>query len=109
MDLDEIMAPGTVVEVSPDGAVHQRGDMRQPYMEYYGNDSWDLSAGWELLKGHSGQEGYEGPAFHSAEYIGGGLEEHILSHPGFYCVLYHLADLEDETDEEAWFIAFRPA
>jgi len=44
---------------------------------------------WTLLHGFTGQYSYNGAVLHSSEYIGGGLERHILSNPGLYvaCVV----------------------
>jgi hypothetical protein len=47
--------------------------------------------GWELQTGWSGQSGsgvrYRGPGMHRDEYIGGNLEEHIRSTPGYWVVI----------------------
>jgi hypothetical protein len=46
-----------------------------------------MSAGWTLLSGFTGQDGYNGPVMHASEYVGGGLERHIRETPGYYVVL----------------------
>ena len=40
--------------------------------------------GWEPLIGFTGQCGYRGAVRHPSEFIGGGLERHILDNPGTY-------------------------
>ena len=99
--LDELMEFDTVVYSYGDGANAAKTWMATPYFEYESDDCYDIEDGWELLKGLSGQHGYGGPAFHPSEYIGGGLEKHILETPGYYCALYHL----DDEGGDAWFIA----
>jgi hypothetical protein len=54
------------------------------------NDLW-ISTGpsqagynWEPLTGYTNQEGYHGAVLHPSEFIGGGLEEEILSNDGIY-------------------------
>lgn len=62
--------------------------------------------GWRLLTGFTGQYGYAGPIMHPSEYIGGGLERHILENPG-----YHVAVVvyDDSPDSEVvgWAVAYR--
>ena len=76
--------------------------------------------GWRLLTGFSNQHDYTGPLFHESEYIGGGLEQHIRTHPGKYVALIVYADdggttnvtddmnAEDDIDIDGWVIAYRP-
>jgi hypothetical protein len=52
-----------------------------------GTDIFEMSAGWTLLSGFTGQDGYNGPVMHAPEYVGGGLERHIRETPGYYVVL----------------------
>lgn len=72
---------------------------------------------WTLLTGRTGQYGYNGPTFHSSEYIGGGLAEYILDTPGYYVTVLsnhspqtpedELADEAGEYDGiEGWGIAY---
>lgn len=44
------------------------------------------SAGWDLMRGYTGQYGYDGPVMHASEFIGGYLEDAILAQPGLYVV-----------------------
>lgn len=39
---------------------------------------------WEALTGFTGQYSYNGAVLHASEFIGGGLERHLLEHPGVY-------------------------
>ena len=96
--LDELMEFDTVVYSYGDGVNAEQTGMTVPYFEYESDDCYDISDGWELLKGMSGQHGYSGPVFHISEYVGGGLEKDILETEGYYCALYQL-------DDDAWFIA----
>ncbi len=42
--------------------------------------------GWEALTGFTGQYSYNGAVMHPSEYIGGGMEDWLLAHPGVYVV-----------------------
>ena len=101
-ELNVFMDFDLVVEVTEDGIVQRRHDKYAPEMD---GEEILSSVPWQFVNGFSRQYGYSGPAMHPSEYIGGGLEEHILTTPGFYTVviLYptleeQLAELED--DEE---------
>lgn len=91
------------VEVKGNGSAAPRLDIFAP-------DLLDeqVSSGWELLNGFSGQDRYAGPIMHPSEYIGGGLARHILQHPGVYVAVaaYYSPEAEgDETTIEGWAIA----
>ena len=45
------------------------------------------SSAWEMLNGYSMQDSYAGPIMHNSEYVGGLLEQDILSTPGTYCLV----------------------
>lgn len=101
-NLDALISEYRVI--SSDGTGRTGGvteiDTAQPYFEEDPDgDDHSLADGWELLTGFTGQYGYSGPAMHSSEYIGGGLERHIRRTPGLYTVLY---------GDQAWYIAHKP-
>lgn len=96
MELNERMEMDHVIEVLPDGTVIDRNDIYSP--EIYEDT---VEKPWTLLKGFTGQYGYNGPAMHSSEYIGGGLEEYILSNPGIYVATYD----SSEDPIESWYLA----
>jgi len=67
------------------------------------------NTGWTLLAGFTGQ--YHGPLMHASEYIGGRLENYILTNDGHYVALvcYVLGDNTASEEEPAgWCVAFRP-
>ena len=47
----------------------------------------DVDSDWTPLTGFSGQDRYRGAIMHPSEYIGGGLERHLLETPGTYVVV----------------------
>lgn len=64
---------------------------------------------WSLLTGFTGQYGYDGAVMHASEYIGGGLEAYILTHPGLYVALTVEVDPTDDDPEPfpaGWCIAY---
>lgn len=84
-------------------------------------DDDDDIGGWTLLRGYTGQYGYNGPHMHASEYIGGRLARDILDTPGIYVAVIVSADCEacggswDECDAcygdpepAGWAIAFIP-
>lgn len=99
--LNDLMEFDCVVQVNPDGTV-------VPVLGVDGPELFDdelLSDTWTLLDGFSGQYGYSGPLMHQSEYVGGGLETYILSHPGLYVTLVNTP--ADDTEPTEWAIAFR--
>lgn len=92
--LNDIMEFDHIVKVDAEGNVTDT-DMSVGSTKAYfdlnvtpdGTDEFELSEGWSLLSGFTGQYGYNGPVMHPSEYVGGGLERHILETPGYYVVL----------------------
>lgn len=91
-------APEVVVETDADGSIlgeHEAEMLRSIRAQ-----------GWDLLTGFTGQYSYNGPIMHSSEYIGGGLEKHILANPGYYVTVVVAVDLDDPSP--GWAVAYRP-
>jgi hypothetical protein len=89
MEFDHIIrvnADGTITE-DLDMSTMDRGSYFDLAVDQDGTDIFDMSAGWTLLSGFTGQYGYNGPVMHASEYVGGGLERHIRETPGYYVVL----------------------
>lgn len=125
-NLNSVMEFDRVIRVAADGTVSDSPE--SPYVElsyYKGDDEkwheeFNVAAGWELLKGFTGQYGYNGPCMHVSEYIGGGLARHILETPGDYVAVTvesFCGYTEDHCTEDAgcdcapegWAVAFKPA
>jgi len=89
-ELNDIMQFDLIVRVAEDGTITEPRDIHI-YAELdvmpNGEDDFSISEGWELLKGFTGQYGYNGPVMHPSEFIGGGLERHIRETPGYYVTL----------------------
>ena len=93
--LNDIMEFDHIIRVNTDGSIDEDLDMSVMDSGSYfdlvvdedGNDIFEMSTGWELLRGFTGQYSYNGPVMHPSEYVGGGLERHILETPGYYVVL----------------------
>lgn len=70
--------------------------------------------GWELLHGFTAQDSYNGAVNHASEFIGGGLERHIMANPGLYvaCVVNGYSDDSDvydgyaEPEPAGWAVAY---
>lgn len=92
-----VHAPEVCVSTDEDGQI--RGSDEREMIE-----SVD-SQGWSLLTGFTGQYGYSGPIMHPSEFIGGGLAEHIMSTPGFYCAV--TVECEDSEEPAGWAVAYR--
>lgn len=99
--LNEIMQFDHIVRVNPDGtvtdanmSVGDTGSYFDLMVDSDGTDIFEMSAGWSLLSGWTGQHGYNGPVMHPSEYIGGALEGYIFHNPGYYVVL-EVAGLSD--------------
>lgn len=88
--LNEIMEFDRVIMAAEDGTITEPVDVNV-YADLNvtndGTDEFDISEGWELLKGFTGQYSYNGPVMHPSEFIGGGLERHIRETPGYYVAL----------------------
>ncbi|SIC58860.1 hypothetical protein [Mycobacteroides abscessus] len=124
MNLNDKMQFDHIVRVLPDGTVidSPRNDHFDSVEEILTPDgsSQDriegIPEGWELLRGFSGQYNYHGPTFHQSEFVGGGLERHILETPGDYVCLVASGYREDGSQPEfedddrgyGWWIAYRP-
>lgn len=90
--LNDIMEFDHVVRVNEDGSVIGVNDIYAPDLI----DDEILGEGWEFYStGYSGQYNYSGPIMHNSEYLGGRLEEDILSDPGVYVVVVSLYDDEE--------------
>lgn len=119
MDLNSVMALDHVIKVLPDGTVGDApSGLYAPELHAIsdGNGSHtaetdpDLRrqaqrAGWTLESGWTGQQSYNGPCMHSSEYVGGGLEDHILATPGYWVAIEVRED--DDSDSECWAVAYR--
>jgi len=76
-----------------------------------------LPEGWQVMRGYTGQHGYNGPDMHNSEFIGGGMARDILEAPGLYVALAISAScggLEDGCAEddctcegEGWVVAYK--
>ena len=122
-ELNDTMEFDHVVMVAEDGTITEPRDIHV-YADLNvakdGTDEFDLSDGWELLKGFTGQYGYNGPVMHSSEYVGGGLERHIKETPGYYVSLVVNAscdyggttecnvDQGCDCEPAGWAIAYKP-
>lgn len=105
--LNEIMEFDHVIRVLDGGVILERVEgvwAPDLYDGYLGQ----LSVGpqWSLLSGYSGQYGYSGPIMHQSEYIGGGMEEHIRTTPGFWVALVNY--YSDDNEPDSWAVAYRP-
>jgi hypothetical protein len=66
----------------------------------------EVSSGWTLLDGYSGQYMYSGPIMHSSEFIGGRMAKDILTTPGIYVALVnYLSDNEIDDAIDGWAVA----
>lgn len=100
--LNDVMEFDHVIEVLADAfEVIDRPDIYPP--ELYDDE---VSDGWTLMNGYSGQDRYSGPIMHQAEFIGGRMARDILTTPGIYVALvnYHL---DDDGDSDSWAVAVR--
>ena len=126
-NLNSVMEFEHVIRVAADGTVTDSPysvGSRDAYFDLNvtadGVDEFDMSEGWELLKGFTGQHGYNGPVMHSSEYIGGGMARDILETPGDYvalevsgrCEYDGSTDCDVETgcdcEPAGWAVAFKP-
>lgn len=100
-NLNSIMEFDRVIRVDEDGTVSEPSDVYEP--DLYDDE---VSDGWTLLFGWSGQYGYSGPIMHPSEFIVGRLADHILSTPGFYVALINEGSEDDASP--GWAVAYRP-
>ncbi len=80
--LNGIMEFDHVIRVHVDGSVTDAPEHFAPEL----NDG-EVSPGWRLLDGYSGQFRYSGPIMHPSEFIGGVMADDILASPGVYVAL----------------------
>lgn len=99
--LDQRMDFDHVIHVDADGNVTDAWTVYAP--DLYDNEIY--ASEWALLDGFSGQYGYSGPMMHSSEFVGGGLERHILENPGYYVTLVNYDS--EGGDHDSWAIAYR--
>lgn len=110
-ELHAVMEFGHVIRVHADGTVSD-SPRRAPEMDAVADT---VSDGWELLRGYTGQHGYNGPIMHASEFIGGSMARAILSTPGDYVALVaeYWTDADgnplDEPDADGWAVAFKAA
>lgn len=108
-DLDAALSDYAVIYSHGDGTVSDVSGVHAP--EWDTEDGADPAdpAGWELLRGYTGQWGYSGPVMHASEYVGGALARDILDTPGTYAVVY-VSDLDDlDAGPYGWAVAHIPA
>jgi len=72
--------------MTEDGTVTDEEGLYAPRL--YENELDDKT--WTLMNGYSHQNSYGGPIMHNSEYIGGAMEQDILSTPGYYVALVFL-------------------
>ena len=114
--LSDIMDFDHVITVRPDGAIEDAPNVYATELFQWEQEdgTWveELSTRepWELLSGFTGQYGYRGPMMHASEQIGGGLAEHIVTHPGLYVALYPSVIALDgsDADPDSWAVAYLP-
>ena len=96
-DLNAVMEFDHVIYSHGDGTVSDVSGVYAP--EVHGGDTFTHGT-WELLRGRTGQYGYDGPCMHPSEYVGGGLARDILNTPGLYvaCADYEQCNDDDKCD-----------
>lgn len=109
--LSDVMQDSHPIRVHKDGSVSEPRDIFAPELPTIddGDDMLDHAArdhGWELLRGWTGQYGYNGPVMHPSEYVGGKLARHILETPGYY-VAVAVDDSPDDPGHGGWVVAYR--
>ncbi len=111
--LNDLMEIDHVIAVYPDGTIADAPRGVYAPEVYWSGGEVDYAgadrAGWSLIEGYSGQEGYSGPIMHPSEYIGGSLETHIRQTPGYFAAIV-VTDLdaeEGEDDAAGWAVAYK--
>lgn len=94
--LNELMDLDHVVTVHEDGTVSEPRNIWAPECL-----DGDVSSGWSLLDGYSGQYRYSGPIMHESEFLGGRMADDILSTPGTYAVVVAYYSPEDDDDSDS--------
>lgn len=123
-ELNDIMEFDHIIRVAEDGTITEPRDIYGYFdlnVAMDGTDQFEMSDGWELLQGFTGQYSYNGPVMHPSEFIGGGLERHIRETPGYYVALVvngscdydgtTECDVEHgcECEPAGWAVAFKPS
>lgn len=94
-DVHGVYAPDTWIEADKDGQV-SRASEHEMIADVY-------RQGWEPLFGYTAQYGSAGsPIMHSSEFIGGRMEEDILSTPGIYVAV--VVEVFDSGDACGWMV-----
>lgn len=118
-NLNSVMEFGHVIHVHSDGTVTEPRVFNPPEVVYRELDAdgqcvddeiHDLPDGWTLLRGYTGQYGYNGPVMHPSEFIGGRLARDILSTPGMYAAVVVDGLEPEETGDDTnigWAVAFK--
>lgn len=101
-DVRGVYAPELFVDITEDGDMLP--DSERDMVEYARDQDWSLEQGW------TGQYSYHGAFFSNAEYVGGALEEYILSTPGYWVAVVPTTWGPDGDDPapDGWVLAFRP-
>lgn len=110
-NLDDVMEFDHPVTVKDGKVVDAPANVYAPELTWYEGDYDDSdlesqanNSGWELLRGYTGQDGYNGPIMHASEFIGGGLEKDILAEDGTYVAVS--VESENRDDEPVgWAVA----
>lgn len=122
-NLNAVMEFDRVIRVLKDGTVDTRPD-NAPYAPEHvyvivdnngqqvalgGDEVQGVDEPWELMRGYTGQYGYNGPVMHPSEFIGGRMAQDILTGPGYYVAVSVECETEDgiTLDSPAgWAVAF---
>lgn len=123
MDLDRVIRVDKTGRVMPVPLLDWNGHLEMYLVgsleEYRWDDDFYVPEGWELLSGFTGQYGYNGPVMHASEFIGGGLERHILETPGYWVATVVESDCQYKEpncnedsgcncDPAGWAVAHKP-
>ena len=81
--------------IYPDGSMLDDGTYPPEVLED------EVETPWELMRGYTGQDSYNGPCMHSSEQLSGRMAQDILDNPGVYVVTvnYSYPDQEDEDQD----------
>jgi len=96
--LNDVMGFDHVIVIGEGGTVADAQGIYAPELH-----DGEVSPGWTLLNGYSGQDRYSGPIMHASEFIGGGMADDILSTPGVYVALVDYAG--DDSESDGWAVA----
>ena len=108
-ELDAALSDYAVIYSHGDGTISDVSGVHAPEYDTEGGTDPADPAGWDMLRGYTGQWGYNGPVMHASEYVGGALARDILDTPGTYTVVY-VSDLADlDAGPYGWAVAHIPA